>query len=307
MPTNKLPIDLKEASSWKWAMGQPEKCKRSMAYRGNEYRCSAVSIEGLVQQVAVSYLRHGYWWYVTGTVPEGKDPTSLDRKLIDKYGIQLTERERAFRKRSGMANMQYIRHDRFYILMCTEGLHPFRQAEAASLRDARKTPILVPRLARPRKSNKKRSAGSTSGGSVFEGYAISYRRGHWLRKSSAERKDYRQQRAAGRRPCRGTRDVQWHSRVEIERRTYKMLRAYYLNIAVQRSVSVLSKELGQVPYEPYAPVRQQMLALVRDINRARKVAGASDQVPWACLRLKRNQIHPFAQVPTGIGAVNGSN
>ena len=73
-----------------------------MAYRGNEYRCSAVSIEGLVQQVAVSYLRHGYWWYVTGTVPEGKDPKSLDRKLIDKYGIHLTERER----RAGKTNEQ---------------------------------------------------------------------------------------------------------------------------------------------------------------------------------------------------------
>ena len=37
------------------------------------YRCIASSPEGLVQQVAVSYLRHGYWWYVTGRIPEGKD------------------------------------------------------------------------------------------------------------------------------------------------------------------------------------------------------------------------------------------
>ena len=46
------------------------------------YRCIASSPEGLVQQVAVSYLRHGYWWYVTGRIPNGKDPESVDRKLI---------------------------------------------------------------------------------------------------------------------------------------------------------------------------------------------------------------------------------
>src|SRR5690606_6094690 len=34
--------------------------------RTMKYRCVASSPEGLVQQVAVCYLRHGYWWYVTG-------------------------------------------------------------------------------------------------------------------------------------------------------------------------------------------------------------------------------------------------
>ena len=53
------------------------------------YRCITSSPEGLVQQVAVCYLRHGYWWYVTGRIPDGKDPTSVDRKLIAKYGIDL--------------------------------------------------------------------------------------------------------------------------------------------------------------------------------------------------------------------------
>ena len=66
--------------------------------------------EGLVQQVAVCYLRHGYWWYVTGRIPTAKIPTSVDRKLIAKYEIALTDRQRAYRKNRGLANMQYIRY-----------------------------------------------------------------------------------------------------------------------------------------------------------------------------------------------------
>ena len=36
------------------------------------YRYIATTPAGLVQQVAVSYLRHGYWWYVTGRIPAMK-------------------------------------------------------------------------------------------------------------------------------------------------------------------------------------------------------------------------------------------
>ena len=39
-----------------------------------QYRSEATSVEGFVQQIACCYLRHGYWFYVTGVVPERKDP-----------------------------------------------------------------------------------------------------------------------------------------------------------------------------------------------------------------------------------------
>ena len=116
------------------------------------YRCVASSPEGLVQQVAVSYLRHGYWWYVNGRVPQDKDPRVVDRKLIEKYGIDLTDRQRAHRKRQGLANMQYIRYGNWFLLLVTEGHHPFKQRERNRIRDCRRNPI------------------------KFEGYSISYRR-----------------------------------------------------------------------------------------------------------------------------------
>lgn len=124
-----------------------------MSQRGAmRYRCVASSPEGLVQQVAVSYLRHGYWWYVTGRIPKGKDPEAVDRKLIAKYGIDLTERQRAYRKQRGLANMQYIRYRDWFLLLVTAGHHRFKQEERNQIRDCRRHPIR------------------------FEGYSISYRR-----------------------------------------------------------------------------------------------------------------------------------
>jgi hypothetical protein len=114
------------------------------------YRCVAQSPEGLVQQVAVSYLRHGYWWYVSGRIPQAKNPQEIDDKLIAKYEIDISERQRASRKLRGLANMQYIRCGNWFLLLVTEGHHPFKQQEA--IRDCRRNPI------------------------VFEGYSLSYRR-----------------------------------------------------------------------------------------------------------------------------------
>ena len=44
-----------------------------------KYRCVTTSIRGFIQQLATCYLRHGYWWYVTGTIPEHKEPEQIDQ------------------------------------------------------------------------------------------------------------------------------------------------------------------------------------------------------------------------------------
>jgi len=106
-----------------------------------QYRCVATSPEGLVQQVAVSYLRHGYWFYVSGRIKPGKDPESIDRKLIAKYGIAISERERSRRKRSGVANLQYICYQNWFVILATVGHHPFKQQEKNQIRDCRRVPI----------------------------------------------------------------------------------------------------------------------------------------------------------------------
>ena len=87
------------------------------------YRYEAQTIEGFVQQVAVSYVSKGYWFYVSGIVPEGKDPRAVAEKLIGKYGIAVSKFVRARRKVGGGANLQLLLHGRIFLLLATEGAH----------------------------------------------------------------------------------------------------------------------------------------------------------------------------------------
>jgi hypothetical protein len=118
------------------------------------YRCEATSVAGFVQQLAVAYVGRGYWFYVTGEIPDRKDPHAVDEKLIAKYGLAIGKASRARRKAAGLANVQYLRYGRAFVLLATPGKHLFFEEEREFIRDARKVPI------------------------KFAGYSISYRAGH---------------------------------------------------------------------------------------------------------------------------------
>ena len=90
-----------------------------------EYRCVATSVAGFVQQLSSCYLPHGYWFYVSGEIPEHKDPRGVDAKLVTKYGISISRQSRARRKRVGLANVHYLRYERTFVLLATHGHHPF--------------------------------------------------------------------------------------------------------------------------------------------------------------------------------------
>ncbi len=84
------------------------------------YRCEATSLEGFVQQLAVSYVGNGYFFYVTGCVPEGKDVHAVDAaKLIARYGMDAAYMVEGAKKQAGSANLQYIRYGRFFVLLAT--------------------------------------------------------------------------------------------------------------------------------------------------------------------------------------------
>lgn len=119
-----------------------------------DYRYEALSLEGFVQQLAVSYVAHGYWFYVVGRVPAPKDVRAVDEKLLQKYEIALPAWTRSRRKRQGLASVHYLRHLNFFVLLANTGAHPFFTEEARRIRDVRETPI------------------------KYGGYAVSYRGGH---------------------------------------------------------------------------------------------------------------------------------
>ena len=211
-------------------------------FMGQLYQYEATTSAGFLQQLAVAYLGHGYWFYVTGRVPEGKDPAVVDRKLLAKYQVELSKWARARRKASGLANVQYLRFGRFFVLLATRGEHPFFEGEE-HFKDAREEPIR------------------------FGGYSVSVKRGV---------------------------DGRWHPSVRLHPETYREVRAHFLGIATHRSVEVLSLELRRLPFEPYAPVRRQLLNLLRALNRARHTAGL-EPVPTSSLRLSRMGVKPFGE------------
>ncbi len=119
----------------------------------SSYRCEAKTLEGFIQQLAVGYVGRGYWFYVTGRVPDRKDPAAVDQKIIDQYGIAISKWARARRKDTGRASIQYLRYQRFFVIIATHGHHEFF-AKEGEVRDIRRTPIRL------------------------GGYSVSHRNGH---------------------------------------------------------------------------------------------------------------------------------
>ena len=213
------------------------------------YRAVATSVEGFVQQIACCYLRHGYHFYVIGRVPPGKDPTAIDDKLVAKYQIDVSESTRARRKKTGRANLQYIRHESTFVILATKGEHRFFEEEANLIRDIRRVPIR------------------------YAGYSVSYKRG-------GRTKD-------------GQPDEKWHSHVEIDRRQFLELRAWFAERALRASAEKLALAFYQLPIAPYAPVRRQLLLMLRDVNRVRK-RGGRKPLPTGILPLRRKVVSPFS-------------
>ena len=140
---------------------------------------------------------------MTGQIPDVKVPSDVDQKLVERYGITWKKWERARRKEQGLANLQYIRHGNFFVILASDGEHVFKQREASRIQDARRKGI------------------------EYGGYLISFRNEH----------------------------VQ----VRIDDETYRQLKAHYVGFALRRTKETLISEFYAAPFEPYSPIRRQML------------------------------------------------
>lgn len=212
-------------------------------------RYVVTSVKGFVQQIACCYLAHGYRWYVTGRIPLQKDPERVDRKLIEQYDLGLPRRTRSRRKELGLANVHYLRHEHFFVLLATSGRHRLFDDEGDRVRDLHQRPL------------------------KFRDYSISYR--------------------PGGRTRTGESDPRWHAHVQIAPEAYKVEKAYFLELALRKSVEELELEFRRVPFEPYAPVRRQLLNILRAVN-VRRSRARLELVPISVLRLRRKIVKPFA-------------
>lgn len=225
----------------------------------DEYRWIATSRAGFVQQVVCSYVRHGYYFFVSGRVPSGKSPELVDEKLIARYGIDRSRKERYRLKRAGRANIHYIRFENHWLMLATKGEHEWFSHERGSIRDVRRDAI------------------------HFMGYSIRLRRGL-----------YRPHRLKVDRDGPPELDDKLRVRVQIGQKTYRSLRSELLELATVRSAEQVAAWFWSVPFEPYAPIRQQLLRLLCDVNTKRKKAGLSKVSPKV-IRYRRRIVKPFEE------------
>lgn len=224
-----------------------------------DYKFVATSRSGFVQQVACSYVCRGYRYHVSGSIPERIEPADFDEKMLTKYGIRKTEGQRYYAKSVGRANVQYIRFGRDWLMLATDGDHLWHECEAGNRRDhSRGEPI------------------------NFQGYAIYLKDG--LYRPFCCKRD---------RTGAPERDDKKRVRVQIARKPFKELKAEFLALANKRNVGWLAGKIYSVPYEPYAPVRQQMLEILHAVNRKRKKQGLKTKISASVIRTHRKIVKPF--------------
>lgn len=203
-----------------------------------DYRYEAKSLDAFVAQL-MRYVCSGHYFYFTGRIPERKDVTTVDRKLVERYAVAKPRWARARRRLAGRAGIHYLRHGRFFVLIATHGQHQFFVDHATSFRDIRRRALHV------------------------GGYAI--------------RRTY------------SAREKRWKIFVRLDRETYLNLRAQMLELAIRdayRDLNALEGEFRRLAWQPYEPVRRQLVAIVKAVNRKRRYAGLR-QIHISCVRTMR--------------------
>lgn len=252
-----------------------------------EQRCEATSVEGFVCLV-VQLISHGYYFYVRGDTrtERGLSPGEIDERIARKFEANLPKWTQARRRKLGRASVRYVRYGRDWFLFSTYGRHRFFDEHRAvclgdkhQFEDIREVPI------------------------KFQGYSICLCRRGYLKKTPAEKAEHRIRVAARKRALaagenfervpRGRRHERWTASVRIEGTRYLALRDEFIGMAVHRSAAYLMMRFYNVPFEPFAPVRQQLATILREVNRARKHVGY-DAVPFEAIRFKRKHISAFA-------------
>lgn len=195
-----------------------------------EYRCEVRTVAGFIQRVAVDCVARGYHRYVLGQIPQKKDPHVVDRKMIEKFNL-VDKSARHRRKLLGLANTQYVRYRRFFVLLVSSyGYHEIFEQEGSLIRDVARVPM------------------------KFAGHSISFRAGH--------------------------------VHVRIKQDLYLRLKRYFFDHALKLSTVEFEEAFRKLRFEPYAPIRSQLLCILRAVNCRREVAGL-DLLPSSCLPLYR--------------------
>src|SRR5262245_34073212 len=90
--------------------------------------------------------------------------------------------------------------------------------------------------------------------------------------------------------------VSGHSCVRIHTGIYKDIAAYFESVATKRGADAIGRALRALPFIRFVPVRQQVYALWKSVNRRRKATGLG-LVPDSYVRGGRKVCRPFEPAP----------
>jgi len=228
----------------------------------------ATSREGFVQQVVSGWVRNGYYFYVQGELAPEKDPLKLDDKFIFQYPILMSAGRRYSRKKRGVINVAYLRFEQYWIMLATRGRHEV-DGEHRNWREIEGRNVKNCRAGQPIQ--------------IF-GYSVSYVPGGYVLNRAKQCSE-------------GTaeRDYKHRVRVQISREAFRELKAKLVGNARKRSPEWFGEQFWHVPYEPYAPVRKQLLDLLRLVNSQRKSAGLS-KISTDVIRYQQKKVKVFEAV-----------
>ena len=105
------------------------------------YPCEARSIDAFLAQV-VRYVSSGHYFYIRCRIPDGKDPRTVDEKIVRLYDIRRSRWQRKRRNLKTTAGIHYLRCGRLFVVMLTKGQHEtFYRDHASSVLDIRRTAL----------------------------------------------------------------------------------------------------------------------------------------------------------------------
>ena len=105
-----------------------------------EYQCEATGVTGFLSQLC-RLIGSGHYFYFVGKIPDGKDVTKIDQKLIAEYDVAQPKWRRKKRYRGTRAGVHYIREGRTFLLLATHGKHKFFEQNQTTIRDFRRTAL----------------------------------------------------------------------------------------------------------------------------------------------------------------------
>ena len=211
------------------------------------YQCEAKNEAAFVQQL-VRYANAGYRFYVVGIIGDRKPAEHVDARLIEKFAIDKSSQARSRAKQRGEANVQYIRLGCLWVMLATEGKHRFFEDNRSQSGDKQWHDLRAKALR-------------------VGPYAISSKLDGGWKKDASKLRRYR-------------------TRVTLTREAYKELVAFFEDKAAHWSRENLEarfEALGQ-RYLAYRPVREQLIQLVKRVNRKRKLSGY-EKIPYTCLKM----------------------